>query len=74
MRGILSLRGSHSRFVLKGVHRLFGGREDRPLGGERRASDLVFIGRNLDREQPTRVFWRLPSPEGNSMAGACRGG
>jgi G3E family GTPase len=37
---------------------LFDGREDRPWGTEPRASDLVFIGRNLDREALTRGFER----------------
>jgi hypothetical protein len=35
---------------------LFDGREDRPWGSEPRASDLVFIGRKLDREALTRGF------------------
>ncbi|WP_437590353.1 CobW family GTP-binding protein [Sorangium sp. So ce1000] len=58
MKGIVNLRGSDSRFVFQGVHMLFDGREDRPWGSERRASDLVFIGRNLDRDQLTRGFQR----------------
>ncbi|WP_437296588.1 CobW family GTP-binding protein [Sorangium sp. So ce426] len=58
MKGILNLRGSENRFVFQGVHMLFDGREDRPWGDERRASDLVFIGRDLDRKQLTRGFQR----------------
>jgi G3E family GTPase len=58
MKGILNLKGSPSRFVFQGVHMLFDGREDRPWGTEPRASDLVFIGRNLDREALTRGFER----------------
>jgi G3E family GTPase len=48
-KGILSFAGTDRRFVFQGVHMLFDGREDRPWGDERRASDLVFIGRDLDR-------------------------
>ncbi len=58
MKGILNLRGSPSRFVFQGVHMLFDGREGLPWGAEPRASDLVFIGRNLDRGALTRGFER----------------
>lgn len=58
MKGILNIKGSPSRFVFQGVHMLFDGREDRPWGSEPRFSDLVFIGRKLDREELTRGFER----------------
>ncbi|HEU4405682.1 MAG TPA: GTP-binding protein [Polyangiaceae bacterium] len=58
MKGILNLRGSPNRFVFQGVHMLFDGREGQSWGAEARASDLVFIGRNLDREALTRGFER----------------
>jgi G3E family GTPase len=54
MKGILDLQGCDKRFVFQGVHMLFDGREDRPWGSEPRVSDLVFIGKNLDREELTR--------------------
>ncbi|MCK6544980.1 GTP-binding protein [Myxococcota bacterium] len=56
MKGIIDVRGSDNRFVFQGVHMLFDGREDRPWGAGPRASDLVFIGRNLDRAALTRGF------------------
>jgi G3E family GTPase len=56
MKGIVNIQGAAGRFVFQGVHMLFDGREDRPWGEEPRASDLVFIGRNLDREALTRGF------------------
>jgi G3E family GTPase len=58
MKGILNIKGSPARFVFQGVHMLFDGREDRPWGTEPRASDLVFIGKQLDREALTRGFQR----------------
>ena len=58
MKGILDMKGSDNRFVFQGVHMLFDGREERPWGSEPRASDLVFIGRNLDRDALTRGFER----------------
>lgn len=58
MKGILDIHGSEKRFVFQGVHMLFDGREDRPWGSEKRGSDLVFIGRNLDRDELTQGFER----------------
>ena len=58
MKGILNIAGSPNRFVFQGVHMLFDGRPDRPWGAEPRASDLVFIGRKLDRDELTRGFER----------------
>ncbi len=56
-KGILNLAGQENRFVFQGVHMLLDGREDRPWAdGERRASDAVFIGRNLDRQALTAAF------------------
>jgi len=58
MKGILHLAGSERRFVFQGVHMLLDGREDRPWGGAPRGSDLVFIGRKLDRAALTEGFVR----------------
>ena len=50
MKGILSVQGEPRRFVFQGVHMLFDGRPTEPWkGDEARSSQLVFIGRNLDR-------------------------
>ncbi|MFN0069784.1 MAG: CobW family GTP-binding protein, partial [Limisphaerales bacterium] len=50
MKGILHVKGSPNRVVFQGVHMLFDAKADRPWKpGEARASQLVFIGRNLDR-------------------------
>jgi G3E family GTPase len=49
-KGVLALKDKPNRFVFQGVHMLFDGAEGRPWGAdEPRASELVFIGRNLDR-------------------------
>jgi G3E family GTPase len=51
MKGVLAIKGSAERFVFQGVHMLFDGRKDRPWReDEHRRNQLVFIGRNLDRE------------------------
>jgi len=59
MKGVLHIRGVAERFVFQGVHMLFDGRADRPWReGEDRTNQLVFIGRNLNREALTNRFRR----------------
>ena len=59
MKGILNIKGSPNRFVFQGVHMLFDGKEDRPWQtGEDRTNQLVFIGRNLNREALNAGFKR----------------
>jgi G3E family GTPase len=58
MKGILHLAGQEKRHVFQGVHMLLDAREDRPWGLAPRVSDLVFIGRNLDRAALTEGFVR----------------
>jgi G3E family GTPase len=57
MKGILSIAGEDRRFVFQGVHMLFDGRPDREWRpDEERGNSLIFIGRNLDREELNRGF------------------
>ncbi|MEL6896693.1 MAG: GTP-binding protein, partial [Planctomycetota bacterium] len=56
MKGVLSFLGSQERFVFQGVHMLFDGRMDRPWRDGERRNSLVFIGRNLDREDLNAGF------------------
>jgi G3E family GTPase len=56
MKGVLSLKGEANRFVFQGVHMLFDGRPDRPWKKDERRNQLIFIGRNLDREQLNAGF------------------
>jgi G3E family GTPase len=58
MKGILDIAGAENRFVFQAVHMLFDNDEDKPWGSAKRASDLVFIGRNLDRAALTEGFRR----------------
>jgi G3E family GTPase len=51
MKGVISLRGEERRYVFHGVHMMFDGRLERPWGSTPRANTLVFIGRNLDRQE-----------------------
>jgi G3E family GTPase len=57
MKGILNLAGEANRYVFQGVHMIFDGRSDRPWKPEeRRRSELVFIGRNLDETDLRQGF------------------
>jgi G3E family GTPase len=58
MKGILSFKGEEERFVFQGVHMLFDGRPDKPWGAEPRRNQLIFIGRNLDRDALNKGFER----------------
>jgi G3E family GTPase len=51
-KGILSLAGDAKRFVFQGVHMLFDGEAGRPWEDSgSRVSQLIFIGRDLDRAE-----------------------
>lgn len=50
-KGVLDVAGNQRRFVFQGVHMLFDGRPGEPWGDAPRKSQLVFIGRNLDRAE-----------------------
>ncbi len=56
MKGILHVAGEDQRLVMQGVHMLLDARSDRAWGTEPRASDIVFIGRKLDRAALTEGF------------------
>jgi len=56
MKGVLAVKGREMRFVFQGVHMLMDGRPDRPWGAEPRQNTLIFIGRNLDRQELNEGF------------------
>jgi G3E family GTPase len=56
MKGVLSIKGMEERFVFQGVHMLFEGKPDRPWKPGERKNQLIFIGRNLDREKLNEGF------------------
>ena len=51
MKGVLNLAGDDRRYIFHGVHMMFDGRPERAWGKAPRSSQLVFIGRKLDREE-----------------------
>ena len=50
MKGVLSIKDQPNRFVFQGVHMLFNISPEGPWGDRKRESNLIFIGRNLDRK------------------------
>ena len=57
MKGVLAIEGCDERYVFQGVHALFEGMPDRAWkADEKRASKLVFIGKDLDRAELQRDF------------------
>jgi G3E family GTPase len=51
MKGVLSFKGEARRYVFHGVHMIFEGKLERAWGEQPRVNRLVFIGRNLDRQE-----------------------
>jgi len=51
MKGILHVAGRDAQLVFQGVHMIFDGTFGRPWGSAERSNRLVFIGRNLDRDE-----------------------
>jgi G3E family GTPase len=52
LKGVLSIDGDDARWIAQGVHMLVTAERDRPWSErEERTSQMVFIGRNLDRAE-----------------------
>jgi G3E family GTPase len=56
MKGVFAVRGQDKRTVFQGVHMLLDSKPGEPWGDRLRRNSLVFIGRNLDREELNRGF------------------
>jgi G3E family GTPase len=55
-KGIVSLKGMDKKLVFHAVHMLFDMQADTPWNDEPRHNQLVFIGRNLDRQALNEGF------------------
>jgi G3E family GTPase len=58
MKGVVNIADYDQRFVFQGVHMMFDGKPDMPWGDTHRQTRIVFIGRNLDREEIVTGFRR----------------
>ena len=57
MKGVIAIDAADDKFVYQGVHMLFAGDFMEPWGeNEPRESRLVFIGRNLDKNELEAAF------------------
>ena len=57
MKGVLAMRGSKNKYVYQGVHMMFKGEFTEPWDeSEPRLNRLIFIGKNLDRDELSRSF------------------
>lgn len=56
MKGVLSIDGFAEKYVFQGVHMLFTGQLGQPWDNDARTNQLIFIGRNLDRDALTAEF------------------
>ena len=56
MKGFLNFKGSNERIVIQGVHMVVDTSALGPWGGRPRRTQLVFIGRDLDKDLVTRGF------------------
>merc|ERR1719476_792060 len=56
-KGVLAVKGMREKFVFQAIHMLFANSQEGAWGpGEERRCKMVFIGKNLDREELTKGF------------------
>ncbi len=56
MKGVFAIKGNPNRFIFQGVHMLLDPADGGPWGGKPRRNSLVFIGRDLDRDELNQSF------------------
>jgi G3E family GTPase len=58
-KGLLNINGFDDRFVFQGVHEHFENKSERPWGDDKRTSQVVIIGKDLDRNAFEESFATL---------------
>jgi G3E family GTPase len=58
-KGLLNIKDMEERFVFQGVHQHFENRKDRPWGDNERLSQVVIIGKGLDKKAFEESFSKL---------------
>lgn len=56
MKGVFAIKGDPNRFIFQGVHMLLDPADGGPWGDKSRRNSLVFIGRDLDRDELNQSF------------------
>jgi G3E family GTPase len=56
MKGVFAIKGNPNRFIFQGVHMLLDPADGEPWGDRPRRTSLVFIGRDLDRDELNQSF------------------
>jgi len=56
MKGVIAIYGDPNKYVYHAVHMIFSGAYTDPWGDEERCCKLMFIGKNLDKEELERGF------------------
>ncbi len=54
LKGVVAVEGDENRAVIQGIHRMYEVRSAHPWGRDTRSNKIVFIGRDLDRDQLTQ--------------------
>merc|ERR1712032_1491413 len=58
-KGVLAVKGMKGKFVFQAIHMLFANSQEGCWAdGEERRCKMIFIGKNLDREELTNGFMR----------------
>lgn len=56
-KGVLAVKGKKTKYVFQAVHMMFGGSDMGEWApDEKRICRMVFIGKNLDREELNSAF------------------
>merc|ERR1711907_692780 len=56
MKGVIAIYGDPNKYVYHAVHMIFSGAYTDPWGDEERCCKLMFIGKNLDKEELEKGF------------------
>merc|ERR1719230_2430108 len=72
-KGVLAVKGMKQKFVYQAIHMLFANSQEGSWEpGEEKRCKMVFIGKNLNREELTSGFMKCMAKEGSGGYGGTR--